>query len=841
MKGLFRPFGVGLFRKAPWLPIATEREFGASTAIPGAGSGAPGAVTLVAPTGVASNGNGQGSGAPGAVTLNAPTGVGSNGTGQTVFMLVISGQSNAEGRANATNGVDRAGVDSDFANFYQYPSQPGQSDYQILSTDTTPLIHYSGYTRTNSVLGPGEGMAKQMLADNPGAIVVATPTAVGSTGLSGGPGGAAWAGSTTPGAGGSLFENMITQIVADYGKIKLQWPGATIKLVNLFVQGEQDAGNARDFTTYYNALVLMINSAITRLVAAGVSEASAMKYVIGSMIPRLWHPTSANLVPNYVPINRAHVMASVNLPNVLYSKGSPDNEGSNTAAGGDGLHYLPVASTRLQGQRAGLTLSDTVGPTMTSPATYTNRIGHTLNFPLACNDDHATFEIVAGLDSARFSLSDPYITPTINWVGGGNGPPNGSYQVKVRARDGSGNYGAIQTLTFTVAAEVNPVSFYTSGELGAIFDPNDWSNLSQTIDGLTPVTAVGQSVGYVRDPSPNANHWRAAANNNTRPTLQQVGGKYVLRFDRLQSQILFASTPFYTPGVSTVYTAIMGLQMAVPAATQTIFAAQSTVNSTPFFVPLQALNTGELQQSMRNNGSGGGTFPKLPTTAIDGTAKVYTSARSPAGTGRMRDATLRPSDGGAGASYTAVANTSIGVTIDANRMAIGGNCGATPANFLSGDVSAFFVTSGYLSDDQVQFGEEWAANRTPLASALPGSSPALDGNGAGGTGSITLTAPAGVGTGGSGSASGSGAPGGITLSAPAGTGSGSSTQSGSGSGGPGGVTLVAPTGVASFILNGHGQGGTNVINLFPPTGTASYEIDVSTPEWRITHAPKRAA
>jgi hypothetical protein len=141
-KSAFSPGGADLVGKNPWQAVTAERMFGTAAGGSASGSGSPGTVTLSAPTGVASGApvSGSGSGSPGTVTVSAPTGVGSDGTNR-LFMLVIAGQSNAEGRATAVDGVDRTTIDVDVANFYQYPGQPGQPGYQTVTNDTTPLIH----------------------------------------------------------------------------------------------------------------------------------------------------------------------------------------------------------------------------------------------------------------------------------------------------------------------------------------------------------------------------------------------------------------------------------------------------------------------------------------------------------------------------------------------------------------------------------------------------------------------------------------------------------------------------------------------------------------------------
>jgi hypothetical protein len=246
--------------------------------------------------------------------------------------------------------------------------------------------------------------------------------------------------------------------------------------------------------------------------------------------------------------------------------------------------------------------------------------------------------------------------------------------------------------------------------------------------------------------SPNGNHLRTAADGSTRPTLQQVGGKYVLRFDG-SDDIMYADTPFYIPGSSTAYTAIAGIKAAAQASARNIIAAASTTNTAPSLAPMQSdTTTTSLKQSGRNNSFSGGVFPSLPNI-LDNTARVVTSAFSAAGVQRMRDASLRPSDGSAGSSYTSTTNASLGLLIDADRMAIGGSAGATPGAYFAGDLFPMFVINRYLTDDETMFGEEWEANRS-LSTALPGQVGPLDGYALGSVGTVAVAAPAGTASGG---------------------------------------------------------------------------------------------
>lgn len=73
---------------------------------------------------------------------------------------------------------------------------------------------------------------------------------------------------------------------------------------------------------------------------------------------------------------------------------------------------------------------------------------------------------------------------------------------------------------------------FAAGEKGAWYDPSDFSSLSQTIDGLTPVTAANQYVGKMLDKSGNGKHFIAAANTTVRPQIKQdAEGKFYLEAD----------------------------------------------------------------------------------------------------------------------------------------------------------------------------------------------------------------------------------------------------------------------------------------------------------------------
>ena len=56
------------------------------------------------------------------------------------------------------------------------------------------------------------------------------------------------------------------------------------------------------------------------------------------------------------------------------------------------------------------------------------------------------------------------------------------------------------------AGQFSPLSLFAAGEQGAWYDPSDFSTMFQDSAGTTPVTAVEQPVGLIRDKSGRGNH-----------------------------------------------------------------------------------------------------------------------------------------------------------------------------------------------------------------------------------------------------------------------------------------------------------------------------------------------
>ena len=68
-----------------------------------------------------------------------------------------------------------------------------------------------------------------------------------------------------------------------------------------------------------------------------------------------------------------------------------------------------------------------------------------------------------------------------------------------------------------------PVALFSTAPKGIWYDPSDFASMFQDSAGTTPVTAVGQPVGLLKDKSGNAIH-QLQATAGSRPLLQQDGG-----------------------------------------------------------------------------------------------------------------------------------------------------------------------------------------------------------------------------------------------------------------------------------------------------------------------------
>lgn len=103
----------------------------------------------------------------------------------------------------------------------------------------------------------------------------------------------------------------------------------------------------------------------------------------------------------------------------------------------------------------------------------------------------------------------------------------------------------------------NPLSNFSSGEKGFLYDISDFTSLFQDSAGTVAVTAVGQPVGKVTDKSGNGNH-ALQSTSGKRPVLSQDGsGKYYLAFDGTDDFLTITSLNM---GSSNVFTIHIGMK-----------------------------------------------------------------------------------------------------------------------------------------------------------------------------------------------------------------------------------------------------------------------------------------
>jgi hypothetical protein len=616
-----------------------------------------------------------------------------------VIMLVAAGQSNVVG-VNASE----PGIDTDQTDIYQWNRHTNS-----ISSDITPLIHVIEETDTVS---PAVSAAIQMKADNPTAKIVIVPVAQSTTSIIQSVG--LWLSSPTPGGGHSLFENMCTVSSSTYTAIQAMFPGSAIDVRFHWEQGESDTAGPT-YSQYLTGLEDLINNARSRIPGANSNAnfGGPAPFVIGSMLFNRWTAGAGGFNQGYADVNRAHVQASLDLANVWYVAGpkvtSPDN-----------LHYQPAATARDMGTRMGTVYTDVIGPSMTGATAMSATPSQKLTLALSCNDPHATIHINGGAGAAQFEISDPYLTPTLRWVGDGTSPALGTYQVGIRARDGKGNFGPTVTYTITVSATVSPVTFFTSGERGMVWDLTDLSSLFQDTAGTIPVTAAGQSVAKVLDKSGNNNHWVGAAGSTTWPIYQvDSDGKPYLQFDGT-NDALHTATPFIATNDGR-HTVCVGTFGAAPAAQKSIMGAYCSTGSTIFVEPLDtATSGGGVNPQYRNDASATVVGPSLAGMLDGATKRVMTSAYAgSSGVSRIRDAQSRPVGGGSSSGYASTTTTVLAQNFTLlNRATMGARGFSTISGQFAGRVYSGGAIGRFLVDTEVKNFEDWVASRT-IAAALP--------------------------------------------------------------------------------------------------------------------------
>lgn len=90
----------------------------------------------------------------------------------------------------------------------------------------------------------------------------------------------------------------------------------------------------------------------------------------------------------------------------------------------------------------------------------------------------------------------------------------------------------------------SPFSLFAAGEKGLWLDPSDITTLFQDSAGTTPVTALGDPVGLIKDKSGRGNH-ASQSTSSKRPTWQYDSAHgYYLSFDGVDDYLSTASLDF---------------------------------------------------------------------------------------------------------------------------------------------------------------------------------------------------------------------------------------------------------------------------------------------------------
>lgn len=212
------------------------------------------------------------------------------------------------------------------------------------------------------------------------------------------------------------------------------------------------------------------------------------------------------------------------------------------------------------------------------------------------------------------------------------------------------------------------------------------SALFQSNAGTTSAVANNDVVGYVTDKSGNGNHLKSTANDTTRPTLQGVGVRPVIRFDGVNDLISCAALNLYNGGSCSIFVA----GKVNPGGTTKVICGECSTSSTiPFYLLLSSTSTATTMSMFIRN---------------DASSSILTGANTPNLTSALNnaDAVLGMTDSGTlvseyldqGAAVT-VAETRSG-TLTLNNFCVGGFNQPTPGNFMAMDVYGLVCTSGVI-------------------------------------------------------------------------------------------------------------------------------------------------
>jgi len=232
-------------------------------------------------------------------------------------------------------------------------------------------------------------------------------------------------------------------------------------------------------------------------------------------------------------------------------------------------------------------------------------------------------------------------------------------------------------------APFSPLALFAAGEQGIWLDPSDFSTMFQDSAGTTPVTAVGQPVGLIRDKSGRANHV-SQSTAASRPVLAQDStGRYYLQPDGVDDYML---SPSINSGTNKL-TVWAGYRKASDAARAIICELSTDI----------VTNNGSFRIAAPNaNAATNVTFSSKGTTAQTAASTAYA-------------APITVVETGIGDISGDVAQMRVnGAVINTNTADQGtGNYGNYPI-YIGGRVSSFFF-SGRIYGIIVRFAQSTAA------------------------------------------------------------------------------------------------------------------------------------
>lgn len=253
-----------------------------------------------------------------------------------------------------------------------------------------------------------------------------------------------------------------------------------------------------------------------------------------------------------------------------------------------------------------------------------------------------------------------------------------------------------QMAAAAASAVFAPESLFAAGEQGALYDSSDFSTMFQDSAGTTPVTAVGQPVGLLKDKSGRGNH-ASQATSTKRPLLQVDGaGKYYLQFDGVDDFLITGAINFTA---TSKMTAFMGV--SVVNGLYRLFTTTTVGGSFGSYT-----SSTDLVTSIRGNTGGFKTETNTFSAPLTSKSIVVAAADMVAATGattttlRVNGVSLTPT--------TPASGPTDGGTFNTTPIVFGGD-GSTPCN---GKFYAFAMRGALTSAPDVAEMEAWVNSKT---------------------------------------------------------------------------------------------------------------------------------